>query len=337
MANEIRVVAIEDHYPTRELLVRELRRRFEGCQVLQIPTESDFIIRFDEMVNFSPHAVVVDLFLRWCEPEEVSSRSQPSDWHFRDAGQRIVRCLCNDVLARDVFILPVSVLGREAVRAEMGSVPKNVCFPDGKGPGEIADLISSLITASPSPAFSREVEPVPPRIEPVPFSEALEAYRSRVEGEKSVRPKLFISYCRGDRDDLERVKKAIRQASRKDPIDVWEDALLTSGEWKPQIEKQMSTATGALFLVTFDFCDSDFIQDVELESFLEAHKRRGVKIMWIAVGASFVDKTPLWNFQCLNKPARPLRSLDRHHRESVLVEIGNKIVHELRQFAHVPR
>jgi hypothetical protein len=332
MANEIRVLVIEDKYPDYDRIVQELERRFEGCDVLLIRSESEFIIRFDEIMSFSPHFAVVDLFLKWCEPEQVSSRPQLSETHPRHAGQRIVRCLCNEPLSKSASILVVSALGRDTVRAEFGTVPENVYFPDRKSPSEIANAIFSLTPASLNLTLSREGQAVPQRVAPVPFSEALEAYRSRVEGRRRalVRPKLFISYCHEDRQDLEMVKRAIRQASRADPIDVWEDALLTSGEWKPQIEKHMSAATAALFLVTMDFCASDFIQDTELKYFLEAYRRRGTKIMWIAVGASSVKKTQRIDFQCLNKPERPLRKLDKGTRETVLVEIAEKIAFELR-------
>jgi hypothetical protein len=331
MANDIRVLVIEDQYPDCDRMVKALKRRFEGCDVLLIRSESEFVIRFEEIISFSPHFAVVDFFLKWCEPEEVATRPKLPESQPRRAGQRIVRCLCNEALTKSVSILVVSALGRDTVRAEFGTVPENVYFPDRKSPSEIANAIFSLIPVTLNLTLSRAGQAVPQRVAAVPFSEAIEAYRSRLGGGRSAlaQPKLFISYCREDRQDLEMVKKAIRQASRADPIDVWEDALLTSGEWRPQIEKHMSTAAGALFLATMDFCASEFIQDTELKYFLEAHQKRGVKIMWIAVGASSAMNTQLADFQCLNNPERPLRSL-KGTRETVLVQIAEKIVSELR-------
>lgn len=332
MTNEVRVLLIEDQYPDYSRIIEELERHFPGCVVLLIRSESEFIVRFDEVLHFSPDFVVVDMYLKWCEPEETSSRPQLEGTHPRHAGKRIVRCLCNEKATDRVPVLVVSGLGRETVRSEFGTVPENVYFPDRKSPGEIANAIHSLTATSSNAPSPRNGESVPWRDSPVSFHDALEAYGRRVEGKAHVlvQPKLFISYCHEDRQDLEMVKKAIRQASRADPIDLFEDALLTSGEWKPQIEKHMSTTTGALFLVTMDFCASDFIQNIELKYFLEAYRKVGIKIMWIAVGASSVKKTQLINFQCLNKPERPLRKLDKGTRETVLVQIAEKIVSELR-------
>jgi hypothetical protein len=162
----------------------------------------------------------------------------------------------------------------------------------------------------------------------------LMAYLALLEGRRpatSPRPKLFISYCREDRQSLDEIKRAIVPASLRDPIDVWEDALIKSGLWRPQIERHMRTASGVLFLVTLDFCASSFIRDTELKYFLEAYRDRGTKIMWVNVGASAVQLTPLIDFQCLNDPDRPLRKLSKPDREATLVDIAAKIVAELRE------
>jgi CheY-like chemotaxis protein len=334
MANEIRILIVEDEHAQCALIAAELEQRIAACVFLRIPTESDFVARFAEIVSFSPHFAIVDLNLKWCEPEEASSRPQLAEMHHRRAGLRIFQCLSYDDATKSVPVLMVSALGRETIRSEFSSLPDSVYLPDRKSPTDIANAIASLIAASPSLSVPPKAVTVPQPQALVSFNESLASYLARLEGRRpaaSPRPKLFISYCHEDRQLLEEIKCAIVQASLRDPIDMWEDTLLKSDEWKPQIDRHMRTARGALFLVTMTFCASSFIRDIELKYFLEAHRDRGTKIMWVAVGASSVQITPLTEFQCLNDPDRPLRELIKPKRDKVLVKIAEKIVAELRE------
>jgi hypothetical protein len=83
----------------------------------------------------------------------------------------------------------------------------------------------------------------------------------------------------------------------------------------------------AILLVTHHFVASDFIMNYELPKLLEA-RQEGLTIVWIAVGASLYEETPLNDLQAVNDPSRPLDSLLEPALMPELVRIA-KIIKQL--------
>ena len=86
-----------------------------------------------------------------------------------------------------------------------------------------------------------------------------------------------------------------------------------------------SAARAALFLVSQDFLDSNFIREVELPDLLKGAAKRGVAIFWVALRASTIEDYELVKFQCANDPDRPLDSLRKPKREAEMVQIARKL------------
>ena len=90
---------------------------------------------------------------------------------------------------------------------------------------------------------------------------------------------------------------------------------------KPYIEK----ADIAILLVSPYFLASDFIATHELPPLLESAKKKGLKIIWIAVSASLYKKTEISEYQAANDPNEPLDTLSPPRQNQVLVKICEDI------------
>ena len=141
-----------------------------------------------------------------------------------------------------------------------------------------------------------------------------------------VRNKVFVSYSRRDNSWRERIVTALKPYIRNKAMDVWADDRIASGaQWKAEIEAALRSTKVALLLVTHDFLASDFIHDVEMKACLDAAEREGLVILWVAVGASAYEETPLQKYQAVNDPRRPLNALSPSELDQALVDIGKKV------------
>lgn len=144
----------------------------------------------------------------------------------------------------------------------------------------------------------------------------------------AIRPRkvLFISYCHVDHQWLERIGKWLKPLERDGLIECWDDRRIKAGTlWRDEIAQSIGTARAALLLVTQDFLSSDFIYGEELPPLLEAAAQRGLTVLWVAVGQSTVDDSPLGAYQCLNDPARPLEELGDIECKKELSKIYDRI------------
>lgn len=99
------------------------------------------------------------------------------------------------------------------------------------------------------------------------------------------RTKVFISYAHKDEQWRETMRKTLKSLERKGQLDVWDDRRLRTGDaWRNEIETALSGCGIAILLVTLDFLNSDFINDVELAQIFERHEKEGVWICPILIG-----------------------------------------------------
>jgi TIR domain len=137
---------------------------------------------------------------------------------------------------------------------------------------------------------------------------------------------VFVSYCHNDVKWLERLKEFLKPLENQGLLRVWDDTKIQTGAaWQSEIEKSLKSAKMAVFLVTQDFLNSDFIQHQEMPPLLERAAREGVKIYWIAVGSCTVEDSVLYQFEAANDPKKPLEMLPKAKRNQVMVDIYKKI------------
>jgi len=142
------------------------------------------------------------------------------------------------------------------------------------------------------------------------------------------RTTVFISYSHQDSRWLERLQVHIKPLERKGLIDRWDDTRIVAGQdWQAEIEQALGSARVAVLLVSADFLASDFIQDEELPSLLEAAEQAGATILPLVVAPClFIDTPGLARFQALNDPAKPLSGLTKPRQEAVLRDAAKAIL-----------
>jgi len=141
------------------------------------------------------------------------------------------------------------------------------------------------------------------------------------------RDQVFVSYSHEDREWLDKLNIALSPLERFAGIKAWNDSLILPGnEWNTEITKALSSTKVAVFLVSHNFLHSKFIQDHEMEYFLEVNKTQNGKILWIAISSSNYVVTPLKGIQCANDPEKPLDSLSEAEQNAEITRICNYIV-----------
>jgi formylglycine-generating enzyme required for sulfatase activity len=74
--------------------------------------------------------------------------------------------------------------------------------------------------------------------------------------------------------------------------------------------------------VSSDFLASEFVTNSELPHLLTAAEEEGLRILWVPVRPSLVRVTPIYAYQGLGDPGRPLARMDPLEQEEALVEIS---------------
>jgi TIR domain len=131
---------------------------------------------------------------------------------------------------------------------------------------------------------------------------------------------IFISYSHTDTKWRDLIQKFLKPLNSN--VVVWDDSKIqVGGDWFKEIESAMSSARAAVFLVTQDFLNSDFISRQELPTMLERAKQDGhVAIIWVAIKPCTVMDSPLGKYQGLHA-SKPLASLKGTERDDALVAI----------------
>ncbi|HEY5823006.1 MAG TPA: patatin-like phospholipase family protein [Cyclobacteriaceae bacterium] len=154
-----------------------------------------------------------------------------------------------------------------------------------------------------------------------------ESMISGFKNEISNRNQIFVSYSHLDKKWLERLNTSLSAIERFTGIKAWSDTLILAGNvWNDEITNALSSTRIAVFLVTPNFLASKFIQENEMNYFLEVNKNQNIPILWIAISSSMYEITPLKNIQCANDPNIPLDTLTEPDQNNLITKICKKII-----------
>ena len=92
-------------------------------------------------------------------------------------------------------------------------------------------------------------------------------------------PKIFVSYSHADTKHMDRLLVHLAPLKSAADLEIWTDEQIAGGDaWAPAIDQAISNATLAIFLVTADFLNSDFITRKEVPSLLERRQNEGLRL-----------------------------------------------------------
>ena len=87
--------------------------------------------------------------------------------------------------------------------------------------------------------------------------------------------KLFISYSHEDEDLCKELEKHLKPLQRQNVIDPWHDRKIGAGaEWQQAIDEYLEAADIILLLVSPDFLDSDYCNDIEIKRAMQKHEEK---------------------------------------------------------------
>ena len=92
-------------------------------------------------------------------------------------------------------------------------------------------------------------------------------------------PRIFVSYSHADTKHMDRLLVHLAPLKSAADLEIWTDEQIAGGDaWAPAIDQAISNATLAIFLVTADFLNSDFITRKEVPSLLERRQNEGLRL-----------------------------------------------------------
>lgn len=142
----------------------------------------------------------------------------------------------------------------------------------------------------------------------------------------SMRDQVFISYHRGDRVWMHELRKYLRPMEQFGLVSIWSDEEIPAGaKWLDELQAALAKAKVAVFLVTQDFLNSEFIREFELKPLLSAAETGEVSIVWIPVRASGYKQMEFAPIQSIIPPDNPVAQMDEGVRDKVWVTISEKI------------
>lgn len=151
------------------------------------------------------------------------------------------------------------------------------------------------------------------------------------ETAKSARSKVFISYSPRDSKWLERLKTHLVPQEREGKLEIWDDTKIKPGmRWREEIQKALTGAKVIVMLISADFLASDFYSE-ETPRLLAAAEKEGAVILPLIIGYSRFTDTPLYQFQAINSPEKPLSGLRQYEQDEVLVNAARAIDQALKR------
>src|ERR1051325_2411722 len=118
---------------------------------------------------------------------------------------------------------------------------------------------------------------------------------------------VFYSYAHEDEELRKELDKHLSNLRRQGVVTGWHDRNISAGtEWNAKIEMHLNSAKVILLLISPDFMNSDYINDVEVKRAMERHKAGEARVIPVIVRPVDWDGTPFSPLQALPTDRRPV-------------------------------
>lgn len=123
-----------------------------------------------------------------------------------------------------------------------------------------------------------------------------------------MKPKVFISYSHRDVEWKNRLVEHLNVLVKEGFFDLWEDNgdIEVGDQWREEIDKGLTSASAAVFMISRHFLTSDFIKDVEVKELLQRRENEEVRIFPVIVSPCAWDEVEwIRVFQVFNRKICP--------------------------------
>jgi hypothetical protein len=147
--------------------------------------------------------------------------------------------------------------------------------------------------------------------------------------------KLFYSYAHEDEELRDKLMKSLSPLREKGRIEEWHDRKILAGEsWGDEIDAALDRADIILLLLSNDFLDSPYINDVEVERALARHRDGTAVVVPILLRAVLFEETKFSHLQALPTDAVAIRSWN--NEDEALVDVVKGLVEVIKARAKAP-
>jgi hypothetical protein len=139
--------------------------------------------------------------------------------------------------------------------------------------------------------------------------------------------KAFISYTRADEAMKNRFLQHLKPLERLGLIESWHDRMIKPGEnFSDVISAELYDANIIFLLVSVDFINSNYCDEIELNRAVERHRNGSVRVIPVILRDCLWSHSPFGGLQALPKDAKAVASWP--DRDEAFTSVA-KAVHEL--------
>jgi tetratricopeptide (TPR) repeat protein len=118
---------------------------------------------------------------------------------------------------------------------------------------------------------------------------------------------VFYSYAHEDEDLRKELEKHLSNLRRQGVITGWHDRQISAGkDWDREIDEHLNSAKVILLLISPDFMNSDYINDVEVKRAMERHEAGEARVIPVILRPVDWRGAPFSKLQAVPKDARPV-------------------------------
>ena len=126
-------------------------------------------------------------------------------------------------------------------------------------------------------------------------------------------PRIFIAYSRQDLPQLELLRTQLRVLERREFCHIFHDGAIQAGErWDDRIKDELHRADIYLLLVTAEFLDSNYVNDIELPTILQREKEGRAKVFPVILRQCLWKYSELEVFQAILHEGRPIQEKEAY-------------------------